>query len=174
MNGEPTGEQAPAVPASEPGIALWQKVAAVVYAVVAVVLLIVFRSHLHEDFIPIDGSRVAPNILANVVVVVVMTPVGVLLWPPTRKRIERAAHRFATKHVDALKAHISRGHDELRAAQTEHHEARAREIRELADAIDGLHAAHSEHARKLDWLVQQTAGGDDGGSTTDKDPGSAA
>jgi hypothetical protein len=82
-------------------IPLWKKVTAVVYALAIVAEIVVFRSHLGADFIPIDHSNVAPNILASIIIVELVTPFGVLLWPPTRRRL----HRFADRKLAVLRSH---------------------------------------------------------------------
>jgi hypothetical protein len=80
---------------------LWQKVTAVVYVLAIAAEVVVFHSHLHADFIPFDNSHIAPNILASIIIVEVVTPFAALLWPPTRRRL----HRFADRKLAVLRAH---------------------------------------------------------------------
>jgi len=100
----------------------WEKAAAVVYVLIAALLLVVFRDRLRPDFWPLDASRVAPNVLATAIQVMLATPVAVLLWPPMRRRI----HRFVTRHTAPLHEHLTalrdageRRHAELVAAHAE-------------------------------------------------------
>lgn len=110
----------------------WQKVAAVVYVLVAAGVIVAFRDRLHADLWPLDASRVAPNILATVVQVVVATPVAVLLWPPTRRRI----HRFVTRHTAPLHEQFERLHEQ----RERHHKATL--------------AAHRETQRHLKHIIE--------------------
>ena len=114
----------------EKPVPLWQKIAAVVYVLVAAALLIAFRSRLGADFNPPDASRVAPNILAEILTVLVMTPVGVLLWPPTRRRL----HRFADRKLGGLHSKL----DLLHAR----HDVHAGQLAELRRSLEELHAKH--------------------------------
>lgn len=116
----------------ETPVPLWQRAAAVVYVVVIVLAAISFRDRLHADFWPVDGSRVAPNILATVLQILAATPFVVLLWPPTRRRI----HRFVSRHTAPL-------HARLAAA-----EARAEHLH-----VEHL-AAHTETQRRLDHIIK--------------------
>jgi hypothetical protein len=93
---------------------LWSKVAAGGAILVLVVAALLFRSRLGEDFIPIDGSRVAPNILASVIQLLVVTPFAVLLWPPTRRRL----HQFADRKLAAL--HTKLDHNRLLSEEIHH------------------------------------------------------
>lgn len=109
---------------------LWQKVAALLYVVVSAGMLVAFRSRLHADLWPVDDSRVAPNILATCVQIALATPVVVLLWPPTRRRV----HRFVSRHTEPLRAQLAaarqqreRLHSEALAA----HEETQRHLRHL-------------------------------------------
>lgn len=113
-------------------VPVWQKAAAVVYIAVIVLAAVTFRDRLHPDFWPIDESRVAPNILATVLQILAATPLLVLLWPPTRRRI----HRFVTKHTAPL-------HARLAAAEAQR------------DRLHREHlAAHAETQRRLDHIIK--------------------
>jgi hypothetical protein len=108
----------------------WQRLAALAYVAVGVAALVAFHSHLGPDFIPLDDSHVAPNILAEVVTVLVMTPIGVLLWPPTRRRI----HRFMDRKLGVLH---------------EHNEWAAREIAAMRLHVTGEHSAPHPHFKDI-------------------------
>lgn len=82
----------------------WQKLLAVAYVMALAALVVVFRSRIGPDFWPLDASRVGPNIVAAVLTVLVMTPVGVLLWPPTRRRL----HRFIDSKLAPIHEHLAR------------------------------------------------------------------
>jgi len=95
---------------------LWKKIAAFSYVLAIVAEIVVFRSHLSADFIPFDTSHIAPNIVASIIIVEVVTPFGVLLWPPTRRRI----HAFADKKLEPIHEHLQKihAHNEWQARQT--------------------------------------------------------
>ena len=112
-------------------IPVWQKAAAVAYVLIAVGLLVAFRNRLHADFWPLDASRVSPNILATAVQVIIATPVAVLLWPPTRRRI----HRFVIRHTAPLHEQFERMHEQ----RERHHKATL--------------AAHRETQRHLKHII---------------------
>ena len=110
----------------------WQKVVAVLYVLALVAEVVVFRSRLSADFIPLDSSHVAPNILAEIIAIEVVTPFAALLWPPTRRRI----HRFADKKLHAI-------HDKL-DEHASHHEAHAQAFDEIRASLKDLHRKHDE------------------------------
>ena len=116
----------------ETPVPAWQKALAVLYVIVAVGLVAAFRSHLHDDFIPVDGSRVAPNILASFLIVIVMTPIGVLLWPPARRRL----HAFMDRKLAPLHAKV----EALHARHDEHADA----LRVIAQRVEDLHVKADE------------------------------
>jgi hypothetical protein len=129
---------------------LWQKVLAALYMLIVIGLVVLFRSHLHADFIPIDHSNIAPNILASVIIVIATTPVVVLIWPPTRRRIHRFIDRklggLHTK-LDSLHAkhdQLLKSHDELKASHHAMHEM----LKDLRDS--GLQAAEAKGARPVE------------------------
>jgi hypothetical protein len=110
----------------------WQKVVAVLYVLALIAEVVIFRSRLGADFIPFDASRLAPNILASIIIVEVVTPFGALLWPPTRRRI----HRFADRKLDAIHKKL----DEHKA----HHDAHASAFDEIRASLADLHRKHDE------------------------------
>lgn len=63
------------------------------------------------DFWPLDNSRVGPNLTAAVVQYAVILALLYLLYPPFRRAVER----FAARHVESIKAHISAEHDHVHA-----------------------------------------------------------
>jgi hypothetical protein len=115
----------------EKAVPLWQKAAAVAYVVVIVLAAIVFRDRLHADFIPLDGSRVAPNVLATVLQILAATPFVVLLWPPTRRRV----HRFVSRHTAPLHAHLMKAEAQRDRLHAEHLAAQAETQRRLNHII---------------------------------------
>ena len=94
-------------------IPLYQKIIAVCYVLVVILLAFVFRDRLIADFVPLDESRIAPNIVATVVTVLIVTPFAYLFWPPIRGRI----HSFVDKKIQPLHDR----HDELRKSHDEIH-----------------------------------------------------
>ena len=127
---------------------------AVAYVLAGVTLAVIFRHHLRADFIPLDHSNVAPNILATIVQIIVASPVAVLLWPPTRRRLERAMHRFADRKLAAVHDGIGRliGHHE------KHHDDLSGLRAELAEHREHERALHAEHADKLDRILEAQDG----------------
>jgi hypothetical protein len=108
----------------------WQKLIALGYVVAIVAEVVVFRTRLHADFIPFDNSHIAPNILASILIVELVTPFAVLLWPPTRRRL----HRFIDRKIAPL-------HEKL-----DHH---AKIHSEIKASLEELHRKHDELAKKL-------------------------
>lgn len=127
-----TESAAPPAPLlDEKPVPIWQKVVAVGYVAALAALVAVFRGRLHADFWPLDASRVAPNIMATLIQIALATPVAVLLWPPTRRRM----HAFVTRHTAPLHArliHVER-----------QHQRRHREVL----------AAHAETQRHLQHVI---------------------
>lgn len=111
----------------------WQKVTAVLYVLALVAEVVVFRSHLGADFVPFDNSHIAPNILASIIIVEVVTPFGVLLWPPTRRRL----HRFADRKLAPL--HLANARAEA------HREWEAHTLAKLHKHVTGLDAPDHPH-----------------------------
>lgn len=78
----------------------WQKWGALLLVLVFVAGVVLGRSRWGADFWPLDRSYVGPNIVASVLTWIVVVIVGVLLWPPTRRRLHAFADRkLATIHV---------------------------------------------------------------------------
>ena len=92
-------------------------------------------SRFAADFVPLDSSRVGPNLTAWYVQGPVTAIVAMVLWPVTR----RAIHRFADEKATALREHISAEH------------ARAHQVRLDADA--DLHAKLDEAHRLIRHLI---------------------
>jgi len=116
--------------ATERPFPLWQKLAAGAYVLVAAGLLAGFHARLRADFWPLDASRVAPNILATVIQLLIATPIAVLLWPPFRRRL----HAFMRAHTGPLRRELKQ---ELRAL----HGQRERHHAEQMEALAKIHAA---------------------------------
>jgi hypothetical protein len=108
----------------------WQKWAAAAYVLAIVAEIVVFHTHLHTDFIPFDNSHIAPNILASIIIVEVVTPFGVLLWPPTERRL----HRFVDRKIAPLHAKL--------AEHEQRHAEHADKLDALKASLDLLHAKH--------------------------------
>jgi hypothetical protein len=85
----------------------WQWAIGVVLIAAAVGFVAGDYSRFHLDFIPIDGSRIGPNLVASVVTWAVVLVVGVLVWPPTRRRIFHAVDRVV---MTPIHAHFERVH----------------------------------------------------------------
>lgn len=117
-------------------VPLWQKIAAIIYVVAAAVLFIVFRSRLGADFWPLDASRIAPNILATLIQIAAVTPVAVLLWPPTRRRI----HRFIEKHTAPIHAKI----DAVKKLHEQHHTDHLAALAETQKRLDHIIKHHPD------------------------------
>jgi hypothetical protein len=75
----------------------WQKIGAGTIAVVTGVCVLVWHARLGADFIPLDASRVGPNLIASLIQWAVLFIVAVLVWPPTRHRIEAEVRRVHAK-----------------------------------------------------------------------------
>ena len=97
----------------EKPIPTWQKLLAVAYVVALVAEVAIWHTHLHADFIPFDHSNVAPNLLASVIIVEIVTPFGVLLWPPTRRRL----HRFMDRKLEHTESLLEEVHHKLHTGQ---------------------------------------------------------
>jgi hypothetical protein len=119
--------------ASGGSLPLWQKIVAAAYVVLVVVLVVAFSGRIGPDFWPLDSSRVGPNIVAAVVTVLVMTPLGVLVYPPTRRWLEL--------RVDRVVAPI---HEHLRRAHA-HAEWQARATATMVQSLTGAAVAPHPH-----------------------------
>ena len=67
---------------------------------VALVLLVavagsvaLWHNRLSADFLPLDASRVGPNLVASVIQAVVVFLAAVLLYPPFRRAMEQIAEK---------------------------------------------------------------------------------
>ena len=87
----------------------YQKAIAAALLVLAAISVIVWWSRFEPDFWPPDRSAVGPNLVASVVQWAILLIVGALLYPPTRRAVER----FTQRHVDALKAHVTAEHKKV-------------------------------------------------------------
>ena len=73
-------------------------------ALAALVYFMAFHwSRFLADFWPLDASRIAPNVVASVVQWALIAIAVALLYPPARRAIER----FAQRHVESIKEHVS-------------------------------------------------------------------
>ena len=111
----------------EKPVPTWQRVTAVGYVLVVAVCIWAFRDRLSADFWPFDDARVAPNILATIIQIVAYTPLAVLVWPPTRRRI----HTFVTRHTAPLHARM----DELEKQAERHHKAHMAKLDAVHDHL---------------------------------------
>jgi cyanate permease len=111
-------------PPEEKPIPVWQKLAALVVAALVIACVVVFRGHLGADFVPLDASRVGPNLIASMIVWAILFVLAVLLWPPTRRRM----HRF----IDAKIAPLHARHDE----HVKHLERLGRSLAALHEKLD--------------------------------------
>jgi hypothetical protein len=96
----------------EKPIPLWQKIAAAVYVAVWAAIVIFWHARFAADAWPPDRSFVGPNLVASFVLVTLAGIVGVLIWPPTRRRM----HRFVDKKLAPVHEHLTamrESHDEL-------------------------------------------------------------
>jgi hypothetical protein len=83
---------------------------AAAFALVALVYFMGFHwARFLADFWPLDNSRVGPNLTASIVQWALIAIAVALLYPPARRALER----YAQRHVDSIKAHISAEQDHL-------------------------------------------------------------
>ncbi len=101
---------------SDPGVPRWQKILAGVLAAALAAWIVIDRARFKADFLPLDNSRVGPNLTAAIVQWATILIVAALLWPPAR----RAIHRFADRKL--AQAH---------ARQNEHHQWVARTLHRI-------------------------------------------
>ena len=99
--------------------------------------IVVFRSRLGTDFWPIDRSPVGPNIVASVIVWGSVLILGVLVYPPIRRRLERATEQFADRKLEAVHQRF----DELHAR---HNKVQERQEK-IAQSIADLHTQLQDH-----------------------------
>ena len=132
----------------------WRNVTAMIALAAVTTACVVWRDRLGADLWPPDSSRIAPNIVAGIVQWAVILIVVALIWPPTRRRLERAAHRFADRKLEAVHAGIAT----LREHHARHH-ADMQALREELQAHRAYDTArHAEHAAKLDQLLEAQNG----------------
>lgn len=77
---------------------------------VALIYFMVFHwGRFLSDFWPLDRSIVGPNLVASIVQYAFLAILLVLLYPPLRKAVEK----FATRHVESIKQHVTDEHKKL-------------------------------------------------------------
>ena len=89
----------------------WKKVLALVLLAGIVCLCVFDWARVKSDFYPLDRSFIAPNIMAALVQWAVILILAALLYPPTRRAIER----FVGGHVQSIKDHVSAEHAAVHA-----------------------------------------------------------
>jgi hypothetical protein len=89
----------------------WKPAVAVVLVGGIVWFTVCYWDRFLSDFWPIDKATVSPNLLASVIQWAVILIIVSLLYPPWRRAIER----FASRHVDSIKQHLSSEHEKLHA-----------------------------------------------------------
>jgi hypothetical protein len=112
----------------------WQKIVAGILVVIVAFALIFGWSRIGPDAWPPDRSFVGPNLVAAIVQWMIIFVVGVLVWPPTRRRM----HRFVDRKIAPL-------HVKLDAHETMHQE-HADKLDRLAQRLEDLHAKHDKRA----------------------------
>jgi hypothetical protein len=113
---------------------LWQKVIAGVLVVIVGLTLIFGWSRIGPDAWPPDRSFVGPNLVAAIVQWMIIFVVGVLVWPPTRRRM----HRFVDHKIAPLHAKLD-AHEEM-------HKEHADKLDHLAERLEALHAKHENRS----------------------------
>lgn len=106
----------------EKPIPLWQKIAGVAFALLWLVIVVLWHGRAGADFYPLDASRIAPNLLASFIIFSVGLIAGALLWPPFRRRMHRAMNRKLAPihdHLAAAKEQRERHHAEVLASHAE-------------------------------------------------------
>lgn len=105
----------------------WRKLAALGVLVAVLALVAIFHSRLAADFLPLDASRVGPNLIASLVVWAAVFICAVLLYPPLRRRV----HRFIDGKLEPLHAKVTALH--------ERHDEHKQHLDELAASVQKLH-----------------------------------
>jgi hypothetical protein len=113
-----------------PDAPIWQRALVVVYVLAMVAEVVLWHARLRADFLPFDRSFIGPNVVAGIVVVEVMTPIGVLLYPPVRRCIEE----WVRKRDEEIKAHVTAEHAKLHKR------------------LSAIEESHKEIHRKLDSI----------------------
>jgi hypothetical protein len=94
----------------------WQKIGAGIIVAAAALCIALWHSRLGADFVPLDASRIGPNLIASLIQWAVLFIVAVLVWPPTRQRIGAELDRIHGKldrqaeHNEWMARHIARIH----------------------------------------------------------------
>lgn len=109
----------------------WQRLAALLVIIGLAAAAYVFRDRLSADFLPLDSSRIGPNLLASLIQAALVTVVLALLYPPFR----RAVHRFVDRKTDAVHARLDELH-ERHDAHGEHLDRLGRSLIELHEKLD--------------------------------------
>lgn len=130
----------------------WQKVAASVVAIALIVTLVVVTwGRLGGDFWPPDRSFIGPNIVASTLTWAFVVVVTVLIWPPTRRRLQRFIEDKVEKPFRA--AH---------KALHDHHEQHHADIGALKEMVEELH--HKVHTGEPHPRVVARENGEDSGA----------
>lgn len=119
----------------------WKKISAVLLLVGLLYFIVFHWNRFLSDFWPIDHSNVGPNLVASVVQYAILAVLLVLLYPPFRRAVER----FAKRHVEDLKNHISEENKVLHDKLHVMHETQKHIIRHtdgIPNKIPGLSDEH--------------------------------
>lgn len=121
----------------------WQKLTALAVAAALAAVIVLVWGRLGFDFWPLDRSPIGPNLVASVITWAAAIVVGVLIWPPTRRRL----HRFMDRKLVLLHSHAAH---QTRLVEEMHHLAHTGEPhpRVMERRAAGLEptAAHDEEA----------------------------
>lgn len=104
----------------------WQKLAAVVVLALVAACVVIFRHRLGSDFLPLDASRVGPNLVAAAIQAAVIFCLLVLFWPPWQRRL----HRFVDRKLAPLHERVEELHHR--------HDAHAASLERLHAKLDAL------------------------------------
>lgn len=112
---------------------------------VLVAAAVVWRHRLAADFLPLDASRVGPNLVAAVVQGGVVFILAVLLYPPLR----RTAHRFIDSKLNHIHERVEALHDR-HDQHNEHLVSVAQNLKALHDRLEKLEAKDAKpRARRV-------------------------
>lgn len=114
----------------------WHRYVALACGLGLIAAAVIFRARLKADFIPVDGGRVSPNILAQAITDAFLLFVLSLLWPPWR----RIVHRFFDRKLGVIHSKL----DVLRASHEDLHEK-----------IGALDARHDRHEANHEALMSR-------------------
>lgn len=84
----------------------WKKALAVILLGLIIYFMVFHWGRFLTDFWPPDKATVGPNILASLIQWAVILIAVALIYPPTRRAIER----YVQSHVDSIKSHVSEEH----------------------------------------------------------------